>query len=65
LTADLLTVAVSYELCLIHPTHVPIFSILLVSVPELLRAWYSITREMQFTGRWRWVMGDSICSHYH
>ena len=32
---DLFTLAVSDELSFIHPTHIPIFSILISSVPEL------------------------------
>jgi len=34
-TFDLLTLAISDELSFIHPTHIPIFSILRLSVPEL------------------------------
>jgi len=35
LTFYLLTLAMSDELSFIHPTHVPIFSIIRLSVPEL------------------------------
>jgi len=35
LTFDLSTLAVADELSFIHPTHLPIFSILRLSVPEL------------------------------